>query len=197
MLDWIKNINKEYPEFWKAYLAKFEKKPNRFVVLCTQTSGHNPVKDVIFSFGGIAVVQDEMIIGDSFEVIILQYVYLHDNGLSNEFLIESTLPKMGEIQAIENFINYIGNAILVGYRIHYDVELINTALDKLNCGRLKNEALDLEIMFRKWKDTDGQFPLNEMCAAFKLPKVEKDTATEEAYIMALVFLKLKSRLGIH
>jgi DNA polymerase-3 subunit epsilon len=197
MLDWIKNINKEYPEFWKAYLSKFEKKPTRFVVLCTQTSGHNPVKDVIFSFGGIAVVQDEMIIGDSFEVIILQYVYLHDNELSNEFLIESTLPKMGENQAIEGFINYIGNAILVGYRIHYDVELINTALDKLNCGRLKNEALDLEIMFRKWKDADGQFALNDMCAAFKLPKVEKDTATEEAYIMALVFLKLKSRLGIH
>ncbi len=197
MLDWLKHINKDYPEFWKHYLSKFENKPNRFVVLCTQSSGHHPVKDVIFSFGGIAVVGDQMIIGDSFEVVILQYIYLHDNGLSNEFLIESELPKMHEPQAIEEFINYVGNAVLVGYRIHYDVELINTALDKLGCGRLKNEALDLEIMFRKWKDTDGQFPLNDMATAFKLPKVEKNTATEEAYIMALVFLKLKSRLGIH
>jgi DNA polymerase-3 subunit epsilon len=197
MLDWIKNINKEYPEFWKSYLAKFENKPNRFVVLCTQTSGHSPTKDVIFSFGGIAVVENEMIVGDSFEVVLLQYIYLHDNGLSNEFLVESKLPKTSEAQGIEDFINYIGNAILVGYRIHYDVELINGALDRLHCGRLKNEALDLEIMFRKWKDADGQFPLNDMCAAFKLPKVEQTTASEEAYIMALVFLKLKSRLGIH
>lgn len=196
MLDWIKNINKDYPEFWKRYLAKFESKPSRFVVLCSQTSGHSPVKDVIFSFGGVAVVGNEMIVGDSFEIVLLQYVYLHDNGLSNEFLVESKLPKANENQAIEEFINYIGNAVLVGYRIHYDVELINAALDKLGCGRLKNEALDLEIMFRKWKDADGAFALNDMCAAFKLPKIEQTTASEEAYIMALLFLKLKARLNI-
>lgn len=197
MLDWLKNINKEYPEFWKTYLSKFEKKPNRYVVLCTQTSGHNPIKDVVFSFGGIAVLDNQLIIGDSFEVVLLQYIYLHDNGLSNEFLVESKLPKMTEAQGIEEFINYIGNSILVGYRIHYDVELINHALEKLHCGRLKNEALDIEIMFRKWKDADGQFALNEMCTAFKVPKVEKSTASEEAYSMALIFLKLKTRLGIN
>jgi DNA polymerase-3 subunit epsilon len=197
MLDWLKNINKDYPEFWKKYLAKFETKPNRFVVLCTQTSGHSPVKDVIFSFGGVAVVGNEIIIGDNFEVVLLQYIYLHDNGMSNEFLVESKLPKAHEPQAIEEFIDYIGSAILVGYRIHYDVELINTALDKLGCSRLKNEALDLEIMFRKFKDADGQFQLNEMATVFKLPKIEKTTASEEAYIMALIFLKLKTRLNIH
>jgi DNA polymerase-3 subunit epsilon len=197
MLDWIKNINKDHPDFWKAYLAKFEKKSNRYVVLCTQTSGHNPVRDVIFSFGGIAVVDDQVVVGDGYEVVILQYVYLHDNGLSNEFLIESSLPKMTEQQAIEDFIDYIGNAVLVGYRIHYDVELINTALDKLGCGRLRNEALDLEIMYRKWKEADGAFTLHDMTQAFRLPAIEKDTASEEAYIMALIFLKLKMRLGLN
>ena len=39
MLDRIKNINKEYPEFWKTYLSKFDKKSNRFVVLSTETTG--------------------------------------------------------------------------------------------------------------------------------------------------------------
>lgn len=197
MLEWLKHINKDYPEFWKSYLAKFEKKPNRFVVLCTQTSGHNPVKDVIFSFGGIAVVGSEMLVGDSFEVILLQYKYLHDNELSNTFIIESTLPKMQESQAVEEFVKYIGNAILVGYRIHYDVELINSALEKADCGRLKNEALDIEIMYRRWKDTDGHFTLDQLCAEFKIPAVERSSAAEEAYTMALIFLKLKSRLGIN
>jgi DNA polymerase-3 subunit epsilon len=104
---------------------------------------------------------------------------------------------MQENQAIEEFINYVGNAILVGYRIYYDVELINEALEKLYCGRLKNEALDIEIMYRKWKDADGQFTLDELCTVFKLPKIEKSSASEEAYSMALIFLKLKSRLGIN
>lgn len=197
MLDWLKNINKDYPEFWKSYLSKFEKKPNRFVVLCTQTSGHNPTKDVIFSFGGIAVVDNQMIVEDSYEVIILQYKYLHDNDLSNTFIAESLLPKMQEQQAVAEFIDYIGNAILVGYRIHYDVELINAALEKIDCGRLKNEALDIEIMFRKWKDEDGHYTLDQLCTAFKIPKIERSSAAEEAYSMALIFLKLKSRLGIN
>lgn len=197
MLDWLKNINKEYPEFWKTYLSKFEKKPSRFVVLCTQTSGHHPQKDVIFSFGGIGVVDNQIIVEDGFEVMLLQYKYLHDNGLSNTFIIESKLEKLQENQAVEAFINYIGNAVLVGYRIYYDVELINEALEKLHCGRLKNEALDIEIMYRKWKDADGQFTLDALCTAFKMPKIEKSSASEEAYSMALIFLKLKSRLGIH
>lgn len=197
MLDWLKHINKDYPEFWKTYLTKFEKKPNRFVILCTQTSGHNPAKDVIFSFGGIAVVGSEMLVGDSFEVILLQYKYLHDNELSNTFIIESKLTKLQENLAVEEFIKFIGNAILVGYRIHYDVELINAALEKLDCGRLKNEALDIEIMYRKWKDADGHFTLDQLCTEFKIPKVERSSAAEEAYAMALIFLKLKSRLGIN
>ena len=55
MLDWLKNINKEYPDFWKNYLDKFETKPNRFVVISTETSGLNPDKDVtLLQTGGEA-----------------------------------------------------------------------------------------------------------------------------------------------
>ena len=198
MLDWLKNINKEYPDFWKAYLSKFEKKPNRFVVLSTETSGLNPVKDVIYSFGAIAVVKNEVIIGDGFEAVLLQYKYLHDNGLPNTFLVESTLPKMPEPQAVEALINYIGNAVLVGHRIHHDVELINEALEKLHCGRIKNEALDIEIMYRKWKDIgDKSFTLDELCKDLKIPPPERSNVTEDAYSIALIFLKLKARLGIN
>lgn len=198
MLDWIKNINKEYPDFWKAYLAKFEKKPMRYVILSAETSGLNPHKDVIYSFAAISVVSDQILIGDTSEAVLLQYKFLHDHGLPNTFIIESTLPKMTEPQAIEALIEFVGNSILVGHRIHFDVELINEALEKLHCGRLKNEALDIEIMFRKWKDiTDKQFTLDDLCEQFKIDKAERHTASEDAYNIALLFLKLKSRLGIN
>ena len=58
MLDWIKKINKEYPEFWKLYLSKFETKSTRYVILSTETTGLNPRKDVILSFGAIGVMND-------------------------------------------------------------------------------------------------------------------------------------------
>lgn len=196
MLDWIKNINKEYPDFWKVYLAKFETKSNRYVVLSTETTGLNPKKDVILSFGAFAVVNDMIKIGDNFEVVILQYKYLHDNGLSNEFLIESKLPKLAEPQAMQALVEYIGNSVLVGHRIHFDIELINEALEKMSCGKLKNEALDIEIMHQKHLDiTNKSFSIDDMVKHYKLPLSEKNSASDDAYAIGLLFLKLKMLLG--
>lgn len=198
MLDWIKNINKEYPEFWKTYLSKFETKSKRYVILSTETTGLNPKKDVILSFGALAVENNVIRIGDQFEVVILQYKYLHDNGLPNDFLIESKLTKLAEPQAIRAFIEYVGNSVLVGHRIHFDIELINEALEKMSCGRLKNEALDVEIMHQKLLDiTNKSFSLDDLIKHYKIPRNEKNSASDDAFSIALLFLKLKSRLGFN
>ena len=197
MLDWIKNLNKEYPEFWKSYSSKFENKTNRFVVISTETTGLNPNKDVILSIGAVTVENNTIVVNDSFEVILLQYIFLHDNGLSNEFIVESKLPKLGEPEAIQAFVDFIGNAILVGHRIHFDIEMINEALYKMGCSRIKNEAIDIEIMYRKLIDsTDKQFSIDELCKIFKVSKNDRHSSAEDAYTIALLFLKLKSRLGI-
>ena len=171
MLDWIKNLNKEYPEFWKKYSSKFENKSNRFVVISTETTGLNPNKDVILSIGAVSVENNTIVVGDFFEVILLQYIFLHDNGLSNEFIVESKLPKLGEAEAIQAFVEFIGNSILVGHRIHFDIDMINEVLYKLGCSRLKNEAIDIEIMYRKLIDsTDKPFSVDELCKVFKIEK---------------------------
>jgi len=197
MLDWIKNINKEHPDFWKAYLHKFEEKSNRFVVFTTETSGLNTGKDVILSIGSFAILNNSVVIGDSFEVTFLQYKYFHDNGISNEFIVESKMKKMSEPDAIQAFIEYIGNAVLVGHHVDFDVEMLNNALAKLDCGRLKNEALDIDVMYRKLIDNnDKQFSLDELSNIFNLPKYYKNSPAESAYTIALLFLKLKARLGI-
>lgn len=197
MLDWIKNINKEYPDFWKDYLTKFETKPNRFVVLSTETSGLNPNKDVILSLGAFSVIDDGIEIKDNFEAVLLQYKFLQDNGLSNEFIIESKMLKMPEPDAIEAFVNFIGNSILVGHHINFDIEMLNAALERLDCGRLKNEALDIDMMYRKLMDiNDKQFSLDDLSEIYKIPKSDRNSSSEDAYKIALLFLKLKSRLGI-
>ena len=196
MLDWLKNINKEYPPFWKTYLSKFDKKPDRYVILQIDASGTHPAQDVIYSFGAIAVKNDQIVIADNFEATILQYKYLHDNGLPNTFLIDSKQPKMTEPQAIEAFVEFLGNSVLVGHRIHYTTELINSALEKLYGGRLKNEALDIEIMHKKASDAEGQFTLEKLFSAYKTEIKENDTTAETSYNMALIFLKLKRKLRI-
>lgn len=197
MLDWLKNINKEHPDFWKTYLSKFEQRSKRFVVFSTETSGLNPHQDVILSIGSFAIVNNKILIGDSFETILLQYKYFHDNGLTNEFVLESKMKKLSEPEAIQSFIEYIGNAVLIGHHVDFDVDMINSALAKLDCGRLKNEALDIDVMYRKLMDiNDKQFSLDELSDIFKLPKSYRNSPSEDAYTIALLFLKLKKRLGI-
>lgn len=197
MFDWLKNINKEHPEFWKEYMSKFEQKSERFVVISTETSGLSPLKDVILSIGSFAIINNSIMIEDSFETVILQYKYLHDNGLSNEFIVESKMKKLIEQDAMQLLIDYIGNATLVGHHVNFDVEMINAALEKLECGRLKNDALDIDVMYRKLHDiNDKQFSLNELCEIYKIPVSDRNSSSEDAYKIGLLFLKLKSRLHI-
>lgn len=196
MLDWLKN--KKYPEFWNSYLQKQEEKSSRYVTLALKTTGLNTQKDVILTIGSVAIQNNQIIIKDSFEVILLQYIYNHDHGFSNEFIIESKMSKSSESEGIEKLVNYLQNAVIIGHRVDLDLEMINKALEKLQCGRLRNEALDLEIMFRKWKELseDKKLSVYEIAQALKLPYDDNDSTIEESYTIALCFLKLKKYLRI-
>ena len=92
---------------------------------------------------------------------------------------------------------FLGNAVLVGHKINLSIDLINAALEKMNCGRLKNDAIDIEIMYKKYKDTsDKSYSIDDLCNEFKLPIIEETAIPDLAYTVALLFLKLKTRLGL-
>ena len=196
MLDWIKNIGGNYPDFYKNYVSKFDKKSNRFVVLSIETSGLNKDTDQILSIGAIAVLDNKIVVDDSFEISFIENVKInHEN--SNEVEYEKKLSESVIPNAIQLFLEYIENAILVGHRIAFDVDILNEYLDQLKCGRLKNEALDVEVMYKKLEDiTDKQFSLDDLLKNFKVKKSERYSTSEDAFSIALLFLKLKSRLGI-
>jgi len=196
MLDWLK-INKDYPEFWKNYLHKFENKSKRFVVFSTETTGLDTEKDVILSIGAIGIEEDKIIVKDSFDITILQDKFNPEVAIKNGILNTSE-EKILQAEAISEFVNYLGNATLIGHRVNFDIAMINEALDKLQAGRLKNEALDVEIMYQKWQQLteDKQFSIDELATTFKISKSDRHTASGDAYITALIFLKLKQRLKL-
>ncbi len=197
MLDWIKNINKNYPEFWKKYLESFEQKPSRIIAMSIEATGTNPDEDLILSIGAIALKNEKLVINDSFEVNILQYIE-DQEGYTNNFTIESKLPKILQPEAITGFIEFLSNSVIVGHRINFEINILNVALDKLGCGKLKNEFFDIEAMYRKYKEItdDRQISLEELAEEFKIPKSDRISSIEDAYSIALIFLKLKNRLGI-
>lgn len=179
MFDWIKNINKPYPEFWKNYVSKFDEKSNRYIAVSVETTGIDSKKDIVLSFGAVGILNDTILISDNFEMAI------NSSDANSEAIV------------LEEFVKYIENAVLVGHRIHFDIDIINEALDKLDCGRLKNEALDVEIMHKKLHEiTDKSYSLTELISKYKIQKSDRASSADDAFSIALLFLKLKSRLGL-
>lgn len=186
MLDWFKNIGKDYPEFWKNYLLKFETPTARKVALYLETTGINPAKDKIISIGAIVIENNQILVENCLEIELNKGEVLGNKDLSYE-----------DIQAIESLINFIGNATLVGHRIHYDIEIINEYLSKIQSGRLKNDLFDVEVMHSKIMDQNSkQFSLVELLSIYKIDSPHIVTSANISFSIALLFLKLKSRLGL-
>ena len=58
--------------------------------------------------------------------------------------------------------------------------------------------MDTDAMYRKFKglQEDQHSSLDELCKILKVEKSDRHTASGDAYITALIFLKLKNRLKI-
>lgn len=203
VLDWFKKVSKDYPKFWENYLENFDQvpidsKPKRFVVFDCETTGLDHRKDVILSIGAIAVVENAIIVNDALEVFLKQDVYKPETASIHGILKEGKEEKIVEAEAVIRFLEFIKNAILVGHNVNFDIEMINQALKRLDVGKLKNDSMDTDAMYQKLKgfQEDQHSTLDELCKVLKVEKSDRHTASGDAYITALVFLKLKKKLQI-
>lgn len=198
MLDWITGGN--IPQFWKNYSALFDAEEKagaekRYVVFDLETSGTDVKEDVILSIGALGIAGNAIGINDFFETQI-------KTDLTNESYnakLHLSAERVVEAEAIIRFLKFAGDAILVSHNSNLDIEMLNQALKRLELGRLKNSFMDINVLYQKWKDLpeDYHATTDEMCDALKISKGDRHTASGNAYINALIFLKLKKKLGIN
>lgn len=198
--DWLTGGN--VPQFWKNYQSLFDgddKQLNRrYVVFDMETSGLDWKDDVVLSIGAIGVVNNAIEVGDYFQVYIKQDKYNPQSVALHGVMKEGRDEKVVEAEAMIQFLNFVKDATLVSHHINLDVEMINQALKRLDLGRLKNPLMDTNALYQRWKDLpdDSQATLDELCEALKVRKSDRHTASANAYITAILFLKLKRKLGI-
>tara|TARA_R110001583_G_scaffold195545_1_gene375851 strand:+ start:4977 stop:5639 length:663 start_codon:yes stop_codon:yes gene_type:complete len=199
MLSWFKH--KTYPLFWSAYLKKFKTaqpksiENTRFVIFDTETTGLNISSDKILSIGAIGIFNNIIDVADSFEVYLKQDEFKAETVKIHGILKEGNLLKLSEAEAIEQFINYVGNAVLVAHHTAFDIEMINAALKRMNVPKLKNKSIDTGILYKKLEGKkDNHFSLDKLCDEFNIPKHDRHTSSGDAFITALLFLKIVSKL---
>ena len=200
-LNWFKKIVKDYPKFWETYLSYFDEnqsKEQRFVVFDCETTGLDYKTDRILSIGAVAIQNNQIIVGDFMEVFLQQDIFKPESVPIHGILKEGKEEKIVEAEAVIRFLEFIKDATLVGHHVDFDIEMINQALDRLNVGKLENQAMDTDVMYQKLKSLpqEEQSSLDELCDIYKIKKSDRHTASGDAFITALLFLKLKKKLEI-
>ncbi|WP_439129085.1 3'-5' exonuclease [Polaribacter sp.] len=206
-LNWFQKKNKTtLPFFWKEYelniqnTQKLPIKETRFVTFDTETTGFSKKDDRILSIGAISLTDNIINVNDNFEIYLDQKIFKPETVKIHGILKNGDIKKVDEITAIQQFLKYIKNAVLVGHHVGFDVGMINEMLFRYGLPKLKNKVIDTGNLYRKskhlvYKNEFKNYTLDELCDELNISKSDRHTANGDALITAIAFLKILSRLN--
>jgi len=194
-----------HPKFWIDYEALFSKDQNidsqsKFIVLDTETTGFDYENDRILCIGAVILEKGHIAVKKSFEVYLIQEHYNSETTPIHGILKKEKKDKATEIEALKNFLSYIGNAPIIAHHTMFDVNMINKALDRNGLPPLKNKLLDTVVLYKKSLlrspliERKDHYSLDELADKFNISKKDRHTALGDAYITALLFLKIFKKL---
>ncbi|MEW4925397.1 3'-5' exonuclease [Algibacter sp. 2305UL17-15] len=205
IFKWLNKDKKNVPEFWNTYVNLFKNSKNtsitesRFVAFDTETTGFDNDKDRILSIGAVSLQNNRISVNNNFEVYINQEIFKAETVKIHGILKRGSLKKISELEAIEAFLDYIKNDILIAHHARFDFRMINSMLLRNGLGKLKNEFIDTAVLYKKskhiiYQDNLENYSLDELAKELNVPVVDRHTANGDALITAIVFLKTLSRL---
>ena len=196
----------DYPDFWTAYEDCFRSKlPTdidlvRFVVLDTETTGLDLKQDRMLCIGALLLQNGSIPIRECLEVYVDQDAY-HAKNIEVHGILKEGPERTTELEAMQLFLAYAGNSVLVGHHVGFDVAMLNEALKRHGLPKLKNRTLDTSELYKRTLirtnliEVKTNYSLDELADKFEISKKDRHTALGDALITALVFLKILGKLG--
>ncbi len=196
---------KDLPPFWKEYAAQFSQtepinEQSDFVVLDTETTGFDYNKDRILCIGALHLKDSKIHINNSFEIFVNQSHYNAESATIHGILKNEPIVKLSEYEALKAFLSYVGNSVLVAHHTKFDLTMINKALERHGLPSLKNKSLDTVFLYKKSLlrspliERKEDYSLDELADKFNISKKDRHTALGDAYITALLFLKILKKM---
>ena len=170
----------------------------RFVVLDSETTGLDPRTDRIVTIGAVAVQNGEILIEDSFDALLK---VTNNTGAVTVHGVTRDQSRSGmeEPEAVERFLNYLKDGVIVGHHIGHDVATLDAACERHWGFQMLNRSLDtMSLTLHLEKDgafSDRapirQFTLDALCELFGVIPHGRHTASGDAFMTAEVFLRLR------
>ena len=168
----------------------------RFVVLDTETEGLNPRRDRIITIGAVAVRNGEILLDDSID-LLLRINYNSSSVTVHGITADESQRGITEAEAMREFLPYLADGVIVGHHIGHDVTALNEACQRQFGLLLQNPVIDtmelaLHLEEQGWSPPGGLqgFSLDELCRVFHIAPHDRHTAAGDAFLTALVFLRL-------
>lgn len=198
-----------FPMFWEEYLTNFKTPIEKetlltdleYVVFDTETTGFDIQKDKILSIGAVTISKGEIQIANSFEYYISQDFSENPSIAIHGIMPHNNYPKVSEEEALVNFLQYIKGKILIGHHVGYDIAMLNQAIARLLPDKLKNYAFDTAMLYHRLKfplqqtfSPSEDYTLDALSGQFNISTSDRHTAAGDAFITAILFLKLVDKL---
>ena len=198
------------PAFFQTYLQALEQQQPmstaireiEFVVLDTESTGTNPKKDRVVSFAAMRVQGYEIDVSSAVDWRIRGQLPSSGTSIEIHGVLNRELEDgMPEARFVEELTNYVGAAILVGYRPGFDVAMLNETVKEQTGCRLTNRRLDVHELGMRLDHpikpafvNAEDYRLDKMCKRFNIDQPDRHTAMGDAYATAILLLKQLSRL---
>ena len=195
----------KYPKYWQDYEALFHVKSNinltdtRFVVLDTETTGFDFHLDRILSIGAVDIFNNEIEVANAFEIYIQQDHFNEQTVAIHGIIQHERIQTYSETEAIIQFIEYIGNSVLVAHHALFDIRMINQMLHRNGLPELKNKVIDTVQLYKASRIKSNlikqdNFTLDEIAENYALDVSDRHTAAGDAFLTAIIFLKTTALL---
>lgn len=173
----------------------------RFVVLDTETTGFDYDNDRILCIGALVLQNNIISVQDSFEVYIQQDHYDKSTAQIHGILKDFVLKRPNELEALQQFLVYLGDSIIIAHHTIFDFTMINKALERNGLPQLTNKTLDTAYLYKKTLikshlfERKDHYTLDDLADKFDISKKDRHTALGDAYITAIAFLKIVKKLN--
>lgn len=177
-----------------------------FVVFDTELTGLKKNRDEIISIGAVKITNLQIELDETFN----QYIQPRNLEHTKSTLVHRitpeqlrTMPTLEEV--LPEFIQFCGDALLVGHYVALDMNFLNKASRKLLGGIVSNPSVDTMRMAMSYKQAQfmecyghcnlsTSYNLNDLSKEFGLPGFKPHDALEDALQTAYLFLYLVKKM---
>lgn len=173
--------------------------PNDYVVIDVETSGLSISDDVMIELAALRISDGNIV--DSFTSLVypeknMQRVVLSDfitnlTGITNDMLNDA--PPMADV--LPQYLAFIGDAVLVGHNVKFDIDFIRTSALELLNARIFNDYLDTLKISRKALQSLQRHRLDDLIQHYNLTPRTTHRALDDCHFTNELLLLLKNDLA--